>query len=835
MIVVLVGWLKLGFLFAVLVEVGIRIGGGAGGLLRLSRLPALTRDGSRLLIGWGVLGVLLFGFACVGLFFPSIVLGATVSAALGWRNAAMRKSYLVDTILTWARLVGTPGVLGLLLVAPALYPGLIPAFGHDSYLYHLGAPWEFLQSHRVVLSDVSWTFCYPLPVEMTLALSLLLGDDRLSRLMGVGAFAAACSVFADRCRLDGNARCAWIGPLLALSSWNGVYVLTEGKSDMMASSLFVAGGILFSSGPRFLGSVLLGLCMPAKMTCIPLVLAWVVVHPPPWRSLVWACLGLGLPILPWLVKNYLAVANPLFPFLSSLFVSLNWGEANDAVLRDFVGRADEGGAALLDIPAAWLGLMRSEYLPILLALPALAIWRASRHALVGCLLGQFFMLLGSASSRYLFPSMWYLSLLAAGAACRVPGGVGRIAVGMLVTLSLARFGLVLREQPNSWQEILLTRDEILSKKLTVYEEAVKELARVDGRRVLAIGERMAYRLPGRTLFDAQIGETPVVWKMVRESRDVDRLRIRFRQRGVDVILYNFVSAEWLGIRYGPFVWDSRMLRLYAEFAKRYHEIVWRSRTNDHQNGGYYIYRLLKQARFPPADAVWFLPGTEQVYQAVVSSREKVAASELLVLRLRVLKILPDVGQAWNKVGQAYSMDNDAGRAYEHLGRFVDQGMVDGSNVPLFAGAALNVGKLEEAYRIMRAHVSEYTSMQAALLVGMADVCYRKAEDLAARKNDGMGALRLLDEASEWLNRVQGNQADEYVDHHAKTSALVAGLRGDIEFAMGHRADALRLYREAVDAAPESVETNAWVRQIGIIEESQKRSATERKSGGSVWR
>ena len=90
---------------------------------------------------------------------------------------------------------------------------------------------------------------------------------------------------------------------------------------------------------------------------------------------------------------------------------------------------------------------------------------------------------------------------------------------------------------------------------------------------MSIAELRTYRIPARVLYGGMMGETPLFWKLARESRDSAHLRRKFRQLGVQVLLYNFVSEWWAAPRNSFFVWGSREISLYKEFFKRHFAVA----------------------------------------------------------------------------------------------------------------------------------------------------------------------------------------------------------------------------------------------------------------------
>lgn len=718
------GWIKIALLAFLLAEMGARIGGALLDLfaVRAGR-GALGRFGLGLLLGFGTLGLFYLGMACSGLFYHSTLIVSAIGMLFAARPVRFGPSLLLEAICEWMRL-GPPAwavtVLGLGCVLPGL---LIPPIEHDTYLYHLGVPWQYLQVHRLVVTHVSWTFHYPLLMEMIFALPIILQDDRLVKWIVSLCFVAANAVFAGICVARGRRQAAWLGPLLAIGVRQAFELLTQGKNDLAASSFFIAGALLWIRRAWLPGAFLLGLCMSAKMTHAPLVAVWVFLLRPPRRRMLGAGTILLLPLFLWLLKSYAATANPLYPFASGLFHSYDWSAAQEGILREFLGESGQasGVARLSEMPFIWWQIMRSQYVFTLLLIPGFFLpgfpWRP---ALV-CVLAQAATLMIGHNSRYLLPTAWFMGLLAASSAESLYGWPRKLAVMMLAAASVAHVTLMIGLREMSWGAALLSRQEYLARNFTAYEDTARKLKSLGTKRILSIGERLVYRLRGRIFYGGQIGEAPLVWKMAGESNGPERIRIKFKQLGVEYVLFNYVSAKWLAIRYAPFPWEWRNLDSYRQYWIRHHEVFWHSGTCDQVSGGIYLFRIRDVPSAPTPAVSWFLPGTEQLYADLFRMKDESMLKDQLELCLRVLELLPDVGHSWSRAGETYFMLEDFRNAYKSLANFARAGMMDESNFFQCGTSALAIGRLEEGEDFLGRALECYPQQQDPIRINLAQV------------------------------------------------------------------------------------------------------------------
>lgn len=801
---------------ALLAEFAARVGGGPLLLWRTGKRSSLEQFGLGLLLGWAAVGTTLLGLALTGLFSAAVIAMAVLALLLGSRATYARGLVLVRAAAE-ARGLGPVGLASLGVgFAPALLYLVVPEFQVDCDAYHLGAPWQYLQTHRVLLEHIPFTFQVPQQVDLTFTIPLLLGDDRLAKWMVVSFFVAASAVFIARCLRDAAKEAGWVGPLLALSGGHVLWLVTVSKSDVPAAALFVTGILLTRAGQWTLGAALLGLCMAAKLVYGPLVAVWLLCNPPPWRGIVRVGCFLALPLVPWWIKTYLATGNPFYPFGYAWIPSLDWGPENKEAFLSYVRPIWLSNTTnLLELSWAWMNNIRGDHLLLLLALPGMMLLGRDKRATWTCVVASMVILRIGHFPRFGLPVVWLLSLLAAQELTRLKVPWRRIAFGLMAAYALSLIGLRMFHH-SYWREAAVSLPATFQRYLTTRQEALQALGRLRQRhdaahrsgsrpprpfKVCSVGEGGTYRYPARLLFGGMLGETPLIWKLAKVSHDPAELRKKFKQLGTDLLMYNFVSAEWLEIRYHKFVWDRRTLRMYVEFLKRYLTPEIRPFKCDYFNGGFYVFRILKEPLTPPAASAWFIPGAEAVYARATALANMRRPREALQEELAVLKLLPDVAHAWNKVGHSYLNLKDFQNSYKHLKRFGEKGVMDSMNLAEYGGVAVWVGQLEVAERVLEDALPRYPEHHGLIQLHQVSLYAAKATRFLAG--------RRLKEAELWMHKMQevldqvvlgGNPAHQNM--HRVTLAMALALHGEYELMTGNSRRAAEYFFESYRAAPD---------------------------------
>ena len=785
-------------------EMSVRL--GAGFVKRDGRdgSGSLVVFGIGLLFGWGLLGLAYLGLALTGLFYrPLIIILPLFLVALS-PAAREKRIFLADAVRSWGS-VGRWGTLAVLAALAPLVPHLlVPESAQDSYSYHLGAPWQFLVAHRVLISNVFMDFQLPLPLEMAFALPLSLGFERLARWIVLAHFFAAAAVWAGWCLGQGKKTAAWLGIVLPLSfiylPWN----MTMTKCDAAAASLVVAGAVMLWSGRRFTAMALFGLGIAAKIVYGPVVALLILASPRPFARPWRTGFLLVVPVLAWWIKAWLAVNNPLFPLGTGLFPTLDWDQRNSQAYEAYITPLEADDTRLWkDLPLATFRHLGQGSLLVPLLLPVLFIFAGRRRYAVALLLAGAILLRAGHVTRFLVPVSWILLAMAALEVERLTGRWKSAFLGCLAVWTVFRGFLNPLLRPAPWEDAKSPFHTELDDRLVTYGDAVRALEELKPNRVLTLGELATYRVPSRVVFTGVLGNTPLVWKLVKESHDERELAGKFRQLGDPLILHNIVGMIWKGYRYQSFKWDKRMLSFYYGFSRKRLDLVRGPERFDTGRGIYYIYRFQRVPRKGSDHPVarHFLPGVATVLAEARMLRNANRTEEAQKAGRKLLELLPGLGVIKSEMAFALYMGGRPAEAYKILKPMMAIGVVDSKNLLAFASAAAEVGDYASAERTLEWALSRYPGIQPYLKVDRVDVWRRKSQ-AEWKRGDRDAAKSSVARASEMLSDLPPTRIPEVEKCRQSNLAELAGLRGDMARAGGRRDEAVRCYLEALSYAAE---------------------------------
>ena len=767
--------------------------------------------GAGVLVGTVCLGTCLLGLALTGLFYPSLVIVAALLLACSSPRDLFRAGSRLRDALGEASAVGKAGgALFILAAIPVFFPLLVPVMDQDCYVYHLGAPWMFLGSHRALLDQVPLMFHLSLPFETAFALPLALGDDRFARAMTASCFMGAGAVFAQW-RLDrGDRTGAWLGLVVPFAAAHVPLLAADAKNDAASAACFVAGAVLSLRGGWAAAALLFGAAVAAKAVHAPVVLAWVAfTRPRASRIPLLAALAL-LPGLPWWSKAWLDTGSPLFPFTGGIFSTHLWDASSRAAFMSYWSESwEKDTMQVADLPVAWFRHVSGSFPLALLAVPGLllpAVPTGVKFAAAALALSQFATLGAGHTVRFLLPSAWMLVLLAAAEVRRLPAFPRRAALLLLPAAALARVWLFPSVYRPPWRNAVTPVAKVLDGRLTTYGDAVRDLNAMGVSRVLTVGELMVYRLPGRPVFGGVAGERQVVWQAAREARTTGGMAKRLRQLGVRTILYNFTGAKWVRRRSELYSWDERMADLYSLFVRSWLSVAGPTRRVDFQNGGYVIYSLDRRPRPRPESEVYFLPGAEAICQEAIHLRNSgdpaTAAGELE----RLAKRYPEAGFLRGELAYCRMMEHNWAEVYRLLRPIVARGWMDSVNYPNFGTAALNVGKTDEAEKVLRECLVKYPGFEGEVRINLANAYLSRAL-VHAMARKGVKAEGLLEEAAGLLDFTPSTPFLEAM--RRARLAGVKGLQGDLALARREYAVARALFGQAKALSRGTRAEEAW--------------------------
>jgi len=217
------------------------------------------------LIGIFTAGTAFLGVAMTGIMFPSVILTMTIVLAVIGTKGRRFSSVIFQIFRSFASLpLPWLAAVWLALIILALRTAA-PGLYEDALVYHLAMPWQCIQMHRIPLSQVTFLFHLPMPLDIFYSLPIILGDDRLARWILAGAFVAGVSFVAGRALRRGESVSGWLAVPLILSICSVVDLPWLIKNDIAAAAFFVTGAILWRDKPRVVGALLLGGAVATKL------------------------------------------------------------------------------------------------------------------------------------------------------------------------------------------------------------------------------------------------------------------------------------------------------------------------------------------------------------------------------------------------------------------------------------------------------------------------------------------------------------------------------------------------------------------------------------------
>ncbi len=291
--------------------------------LRL-RFQALEHELLAGVVGAAMLSVVIFGLCCLGLAYTAVfvVLGVAV-IGLGWRLPVTRGAIWPGKV--W---LGVFGVYAVVYLVNAVAPEYSP----DGQTYHLGLVYRFFREHGFHKITTSFYANMPLGLEMLFLQAFSLGRQSAAAVVECCALLALpFLVFCYGCRIgqrvagSGAALLVFLSPIagfagstayndigLTLAGFGAFYLTEIWRADPDAEEnkwLPVAMGLAA------------GFCFAIKYTGFPagLYVVGVVAWKRRPKALALVLGAAALVALPWLVKNWIYVGNPVAPFLNRLF------------------------------------------------------------------------------------------------------------------------------------------------------------------------------------------------------------------------------------------------------------------------------------------------------------------------------------------------------------------------------------------------------------------------------------------------------------------------------------------------------------------------------------
>lgn len=606
---------------------GLAVCGMIGAGLPLLRF-ALRRTGAgrgRIAFAWcagfSIIGIALLGLGLTGLFRSAIAwagLAAAVPAAI--RQVRSLVNFLRRS--RGVRSVGWPGVaVGAVLVA-LVSSSLGPETGIDSLMYHLARARHILLEGRFIIQP-SFMYAFPPVWESWLAVLLATGGEQAARLLAPAVVAATAWLLAgavDRVRPGAGslAAAAYAASTLAVAA--GSSCKSDAATGWLAAAMFAAAMRSpgrSGSGWAVVAGVAAGAGLLVKLTFAPAVAvasAWML-RAGVRRAAMTASVACGI-CLPWGVHGFVQYGNPVHPVLrdrSALRPPPGATENFRAELRGTLTGRYESFADR--VRAIWSVAMAEGMTPLLLLLLPVVVGSGGWWGWSAVALGVLWSI-GPPQPRYLLPAlplcagafaMWATAARGRGAPVRWR----RIAVAVLVVFETGRAWFdPAADRAARWAVATgaLPADGYLRLRLTTYADAIQRMnARLPVRaRVLPVGERRQFPL-ARRFIAVRFDDPAPFLGLAAASRDERRVAVKLRQWGVTHVLYNPVTAGFLGAEAARVRPADRALQVWARCWREHAEPVPMPPRADLREGEFFIFAIRRDgaARIPP-----LLPGVD---------------------------------------------------------------------------------------------------------------------------------------------------------------------------------------------------------------------------------
>jgi len=239
-----------------------------------------------------------------------------------------------------------------------LFYSLFPPIFYDSMLYHLAIPAFYIKNGGFAPWETNFSSNFLLNGEMVYTFLLLGKNILLPKLLmfftGIGIIQQLYS-FARK-HLSSSA--AIIASLIFYSIPLTGFISSHAKPDLLGMLFMIAAIHLFSyylqspHNKKFLlySAIFWGICIGFKYTFVFFLIGFFlgILFQKGWRlkkktSVILMVSGLVLIcVAPWLIKNFIFMQNPFYPYLNNLFPNHNWSNIQQFSFSAELGKGQGG-------------------------------------------------------------------------------------------------------------------------------------------------------------------------------------------------------------------------------------------------------------------------------------------------------------------------------------------------------------------------------------------------------------------------------------------------------------------------------------------------------------
>ncbi len=541
----------------------------------------------------------------------------------------------------WAKLMLVCMIAAALL---SLLRTMTPPFEYDTLEYHLGAPAEYIRAGRIIALPHNFFSNMPQLTEMLYLLALKMSSGAAATLLhwsfgvmgAVAVYAIATRLWNRQIGLTSAALFYCVPLILDLSETARIDLATTFFAVLAFGALLVwqqerspavegCAELGSSSAPStalqrsaattgfwFCGAALaVGAAVATKWTAVPVValpvFVFLVVVTKSFRLPFVFCLLSSVFVVPWLVKNWLLMGNPVYPLLYGVFHSPHWSAEQAALFarKHYASFGWDGWAQFAGLIWQYSFSERFAAPLLLMTAPLILLLRnvtpSVRRAgwlFVAAYAGWF--LLTFRPWRFLFPAFPLAAMTGAYALHVVGQGrfvrmIVRAAVTVVVVVGLAEEVSVtlvdeedynqLPPRMNSVQYALgqVSRDEFIERMGGGIFEPVMWMNRhlPPTAKVLYVGEVRAYYARNPVVCSTAFDQAPLA-SMLQQANNANTLFDLMNSRGITHIYVDSIEWDRLGKSYGYLVNINE--NLFNRFIKSYTQPV-------HVHGPYAVYEL----------------------------------------------------------------------------------------------------------------------------------------------------------------------------------------------------------------------------------------------------
>ena len=508
----------------------------------------------------------------------------------------------------------------VIFLLPVIMQAAIPPFFRDSLVYHLLIPKLYLKIGQIIHVGGNLYSAFPKGHEALMTLLLSVAGDRAAQGFSILQYVASVVGIYIICRFMSGpwaavictigfatvppavyfSGCGYVEPAIIMTFTSGILLLIHLLKDNLPNeaskftmkNMFLIGLITgWLPAIKYTGLIYLGV--------ISLILLWIY-RKESYRQMVVCFSAFGLGVLPgfcWMIWNWVALGNPVYPFAWSIFGGSGWSDYSSKTFSMFMDNFGMG-RELLDyifLPSrlAFSGKLDTMYFdgavgPFLLIFICFAIMSLFlkmeseikktiiRFMIFAAVISASFFFFGTQQSRFWLPAQMLICICAAPAMdhclryIRDKAVIRNIFIVLMVSSLCWNYYYLTKR----WFEIgiykpflgLESEDSFLKRKVPGYSVINYINASLpDSSRIFCVWTgTYAYYMDRQYYSDTFLED--VKWKnSINESADGKELSVKLKSLGFTHIFINYNLAE------GNM--ESRQLGIFRNFIKNNAQLV----------------------------------------------------------------------------------------------------------------------------------------------------------------------------------------------------------------------------------------------------------------------